>query len=163
MTREATSPPEVLSPTPEEIAASATDLNGASGELTASIEAIESYLEAQNIGVPAWVRVKGWSDVRGEFWRRELGYDTFGHEWRIAIRETSGNEQHPGEETLYLWSFNSSPRKARISAADKIPELLRELVKEAARTARRLREKAAEVNAFAATLKLPPTPQKGKR
>ena len=158
-----TPPPEILSPTREEIAAAASDLNAASDELGATISAIEAYLESRNIGVPAWVRVKGWAEEHGDYWSRDLGYYWFAREWHIAIREITGNEARPEGQTIDIWSFNNAPRKARISAVDKIPELLRELVKEAERTARRLREKTVEVNAFAATLNISPTPRKVKK
>jgi hypothetical protein len=156
-------PDEPLSPTPEEIAAAAADLNEASNGLGATITAIETYLESKNIGVPAWVRVKGWENPDGPYWSRELGYDRVGGAWHIAIRERSGDERWPEDDDPVTWSFNSSPRKARISAVDKLPELLKELVKEAERTARRLREKTVEVNAFAATLSISTTAKKTKK
>ena len=102
----------------------------------------------------AWVRVKGWENDDGEFWTRELGYDRFRNQWRIAIRETHGDEGFPDDPSVYTWLFNEAPRKSRISSADKLPELLREPVKEAERTARRLREKTTEVNAFVAALNI---------
>lgn len=146
------SPAEDLS----ELPAAAADLNAASNELAAPIKKVEDYLEALNIGVSIWVKVKGWEDEEhGTFWKRELGYDWFSTGWRIAIRELQGNEHAPEYTHEDKWTFNQSPRKARISAVEKLPELLNELTKEAKRTARRLREKTAEANAFASTLKLP--------
>ena len=142
------------SPTQEEIAAAAKDLNSAVEELGEAVTVIENFLDRRNIGVPAWVKVKGWEDDGGQYWKRELGYDSFSDSWHIGIRETSGHEAYPEHERVNTWPFHASPRKARISAVDKIPELLTELVKEAERTARRLREKTAEVQAFAATLKI---------
>lgn len=156
-------PDDPLSPTPEEITAAATDLNAASNDLGATISAIETFLETRNIGVPAWVRVKGWQDEDGAYWKRELGYDRFGGSWHLAIRESRGHDNFPDDERVDTWSFNNSPRKARISAVDKLPELLKELVKEADRTARRLREKSVEVKAFAATLNISTTPKKGRK
>jgi hypothetical protein len=147
---------DVLPPTPEEISAAALDVNAATNEFGASVTQVERYLEHMNIGVPAWVRVKGWSNPEGQFWSREVGYDRFPDGWHLAIRETSGAEGWEDKERKETWIFNHAPRKSRLSAADKIPALLRELVKEADRTSRRLREKAVEVNAFAATLKIPP-------
>jgi hypothetical protein len=137
-------------------------VRSASDELAQTINAFEEYLGNKSIEVSAWVRVKGWEDARGEFWSREVGYDRFGNFWHIAIRETHGHESLPEDTSTYTWKFNSSPRKSRISASDKLPELLRELIKEAARTARRLREKTAEVNAFAATLNIKAPTKKAK-
>jgi hypothetical protein len=156
-------PPEPLSPSPEEVAAAAADLNAASNDLGATIIAIEAFLESRNIGVPAWVRVKGWENEGGEYWKRELGYDWVGGSWHLAIRESHGHENYPDQVDGFTLAFNSSPRKARISAVDKLPELLKELIKEAGRTARRLREKAVEANAFAATLNISTTPKKVRK
>lgn len=139
-----------------DLPAAAADLNAASNELAAPIKKVENYLEALNVGVSIWVKVKGWEDGQhGAFWKRELGYDRFSSGWRIGIRESRGNEHAPEDTEEDTWTFNQSPRKARISAVEKLPELLNELTKEAKRTARRLREKTTEANAFASTLKLP--------
>lgn len=162
MTHDVT-PPLQNSPTREEIATAAADVNAASSELGETIEAIESFLEARGLGVPAWVKVKGWEDHYGAYWKRELGYDRFGRDWHIAIRESRGNVNDPEPDDPEVWPFNRAPRKTRISAVDKIPELLAELIKEAERTARRLREKAAEATAFAATLKISPATKKSKK
>ena len=157
---DATPPPDF--PTREEIAAASADVRSASDELAQTIRAMEEFLDGKSIEVAAWVRVKGWEDEHSNFWKREVGYDRFGHSWHIAIRETQGNDNYPDETSTYTWKFNSSPRKSRISASDKIPELLRELIKEAERTARRLREKTLEVNAFAATLNIKVPTKKSK-
>lgn len=93
---------------------------------------------------------------------REVGYDRFGSEWGLGIRERSGHDAYPDSENSHTWRFNSAPRKARISSVDKLPELLDALIKEATRTARRLREKTSEVAAFAATLNIAP-PKKAKK
>jgi len=146
--------PESVLPSREEIAAAGQDLAAAADGLSASISAIEDYLETQNFAIPVWVKVKGWSDDDYSYWLRELGYDLLNGSWHLLIREKSGNEQWPDRENVITWSFKNSPRKARISASDKIPDLLKELIKESARTARRLREKTVEVDAFVSTLKI---------
>lgn len=156
-------PPEISLPVHEELAAAAAEINGASDDLGKPIEAIEAYLASLNIGIPAWIKVKGWEDDFGDYWKRELGYEEFSNEWRLAIRETSGNDSNPDRDSVRTWAFNQSPRKARISAVEKIPELLKELAREAHRTARRIREKSAETAALAATLKAPTPPTKARK
>lgn len=147
----------------EEIVTAAEDLNAASDELQRSINAIEAFLAKRNFGVPAWVVVKSWHDQEDRYWSRELGYDRFGHSWHLGIRETSGIADQFEYESKMLWTFHEAPRKARIAASDKIPELLHELVKESARTARKLRDKAKDVHAFAATLAPPPAAKLPKK
>jgi hypothetical protein len=149
-------------PTREAISEAASDVQAASTELGEIITKLEEFLEAKNIGVPAWVKVKAWSNERGEYWMREIGYDRFNSEWGLGIRERSGHDAYPDSESSHTWRFNSAPRKARISSVDKLPELLDALIKEATRTARRLREKTAEAAAFAATLNIAP-PKKAKK
>jgi len=157
-----TAPPESLSPTPEELSTAGEDLAAAASELGVTITAIEQFLSSRNITVPAWVRVKGW-EHESEYWFRDVGYDMVAGSWHLAIRERKGDERWPEDESVWIWSFNNSPRKARISAVDKLPELLKALIKEAERTARRLRDKTVEINAFAATLNIVPPAKKAKK
>lgn len=145
-------PPAVISAFHEELSAASSEIAAASQELNVPVTAVENYLSSLNIHVPAWVKVKGWSTDQGGFWLRELGYDYVDGGWHIAIRESDGDEDDPERQTVRTWSFNRSPRKSRISAIDKLPELIQDVAKEAVKTARRLREKAAEANAFTASL-----------
>lgn len=137
---------------PDDLPEALSDLNAAAQEIEKAVAQVEQYLEIRNLGVPAWVKIKGW-DNAGEYSLTELGYDLFGYEWCIAIREVHGHENYPEETTTKKWRFAQSPRKLRISAVDKLPELIDEITKEARRTARRLREKTVEVKAFAESLK----------
>ena len=145
-------PPPLISQFQEALTVAAAEIAGASRELEAPIEEVERYLASLKIHVPAWVEVKCW-ETQHEFWRRELGYDYVDQGWHIAVRETEGNHHDPEDTLARTWPFNKTPRKSRISAIDKLPELMQDIIKEAQKTARRLREKAAEANAFAAPLK----------
>lgn len=144
-------PPQI--PSTLELSTAAADLAAASNELTKSIAPIEEFLGKLALGVPAWVKVKGWVDDYGGSWRRELGYDLISGEWHLAIRETAGSVHNPDNEDVSTWKFSSAPRKSRISSVDHIPELLSELIKESATTAKKMRAKSTEVATLAAALK----------
>jgi hypothetical protein len=145
-------PPPVISAFHEELSAASAEIAAASQELDTPIAAIERYLDTLRIHVPAWVKVKGWEDSYDNYWKRELGYDHVGDGWHIAIRETSGYLPDPDREVVRIWAFSKSPKKSRISAVDKLPELMQDIAKEAQKTARRLKEKAAEAAVFTASL-----------
>jgi len=144
--------PPVISAFHEDLSAASAELASATSELNLPMEAVEQYLETLNIHIAAWVKVKGWDDQYDNFWVRELGYDYVGDGWHIAIKEMSGNSNNPEDTVSRIWAFSKSPKKSRISAVDKLPELMQEIAKEAQKTARRLKEKAAEANAFASSL-----------
>lgn len=148
--QQSTDPPQS---TTDEFPEALAELNSAAREIEKAVAQIESFLDTKNPAVSAWVKIKGWEDPGGDYSRTELGYDLFGHQWRIGIREIHGHENYPDETRVKTWAFNESPRKLRVSAVDKLPNLVEELTKEARRTARRLREKTAEVQAFAESLK----------
>ena len=82
MSQDTTPPPDSQEsplPTREAISEAASDVQAASTELGEIITKLEEFLEVKNIGVPAWVKVKGWSNERGEYWMREIGYDLSTH------------------------------------------------------------------------------------
>jgi hypothetical protein len=140
-------------PTADDFPEVLTELNDAAREIEKAVHQIEEFLEIRNPAVSAWVTIKSWNDQSGEYGRTQLGYDLFGYHWHIGIREIEGHENFPEEATVKTWRFTQSPRKLRISAVEKLPDLVDELTKEARRTARRLREKTVEVQAFAESLK----------
>lgn len=152
--------PDSENPAVEEIKAAAKDVNDAAEALASIVRKLERHYRELDIDVAAWVTVKSWTQDTA-YWHRELGWEFVAGNWRLAIRETSGNDQFPEEETKRVWAFNSSPRKSRIAAIEKLAELNKELVKEVHKTARRLREKTAEAAIVAASLL--PTPKAGKK
>ena len=148
----ATAPP--APPDPAALDAASAEAQAADQVLAEPIFRIEKHLSSLAINVPAWVKVKAWDTQWGEFWVRELGYAWLSHQgiWGIAIRETHGREDAPDDERVNIWAFNEAPRKSRLSAIEKLPDLLTDLTKETHKTARRMREKAAEAAALAALL-----------
>lgn len=138
--------------------AASTDLNVISDELGKSIAEIDSALKKLNLGVSVWVpfrRDEGdGTPGHSWYWSEDLGYAKAGATWGICIRRIDGDHQLPEDaETEERWLFNDAPRRLRILAIDKIPELLENLSNEAARTTKEIRAKLADVEAIANVIK----------
>src|ERR1700733_8901048 len=109
----------------------ATDLNSASDELGRAISNIDTVLQALNIGLPTWTRIQGGNGQpeNDYYWHRDLGYAKIGSKWGIALRDVSGCDNSPEDESSESWLFNDAPRWLRIEGIAKIPDLLEELIK----------------------------------
>jgi hypothetical protein len=140
-------------PLPQRVASSyiqlsqvAVDLNDISDTLGKCIHDINEFLKRLNLGVVAWVPIQQDEGIPGEswFWKDEIGYSKVGPIWGICLRKVQGDYQHPDDDEIESWFFNDAPRALRISAIDKIPDLLEKLSKEAAETTKRIGEKLAK-------------------
>ncbi len=133
------------------------DLNDISDQLGKSIAEIDLALKKLNLGVSVWVsfhREEGEGGPNDTWYRIEdIGYAKVGANWGVSIRKVEGDYQWPDQETEERWLFNDSPRKLRISAIDKIPELLETLSNEATKTTKAIRAKLADVEAVANVVK----------
>ena len=136
------------------LSSAAHDLNEASGELGQAITAIDTVLQALNIGVPTWTTIeKGNDEPNGDyFWSRDIGYAKVSNRWGIALRTVSGNCNAPNEERCDSWPFNDAPRWLRIAAVEKIPDMLEALIKSAEETTREIKAKTAKANQFATAI-----------
>ena len=105
----------------EKLVASATELNAISDEIAKPIATIEATLQRLNLGVWAWAKFAGETDlVAGYFWDRSIGYAKVSRVWGIAIRARSGPLElvTPERTETETWRFNDAPRSYRIQAAD---------------------------------------------
>jgi hypothetical protein len=138
----------------QQLSAAAQDLNTVSGELGKAITAIDTVLQALNIGIPTWTRIAGGDDLPDEtgFWRRELGYAKIGSRWGIALQEISGDYNYPERYSCESWHFSDAPRWLRIEGAGKIPELIDELIKKTRETTQEIKTKTVEVNELATAI-----------
>ena len=136
------------------LSAVASDLNFSSDELGKSVSDLDSALKKLNLGIPAWVQIRGSSSAEeGWFWTEDLGYDKIGNTWGISIQTVSGGFGDPEHENIERWLFNDSPRSLRLSAIEHIPQLLEKLSSEAEETAKRIRLRLAEVQEVATVVK----------
>ena len=128
----------------------ASSLNTASDELTSSVETLSESLKKLNVGLTVWVVFRTRDvDEPQMYDQDEIGYTKEGGEWGIFLRSVYGNLSHdePNSESLCL--FNDAPREMRLAAVDKIPDLIKELAKEAFNTTRRVQQKAQQVRELA--------------
>jgi hypothetical protein len=128
----------------------ATDLNKASDELGLAVSAIDLVLQSLNLGIPAWVRIRGDHDPESlDYWSRDLGYSKVGNKWGISLRIRDGNENWPDQESCDFWLFNDAPRWLRIEGVGVIPELLEALIQDTEETTKKIKRKTSEANEFA--------------
>lgn len=130
----------------------ASDLNAISDELGKSISEIDFALKKLNLGVSVWVNISAWEEDR-DYFMEQIGYAKVDGKWGIALRTVSGNHNWPDQDTIEQWLFSDAPRKLRVAAIEKLPEMLKSLSNEAAETTRKITSKLAEAQAVAAAVK----------
>jgi hypothetical protein len=135
------------------LSAVASDLNFTSDELGKSISELDAALKKLNLGISVWVAIRRETDNGDWFKNEDLGYDKIGGTWGIALRIVSGYYSDPENEGSEWWLFNDGPRPLRLSAIEKIPELLEKLSSESDEAAKKIRGRLAEVQEVAAVVK----------
>ena len=133
------------------LAASATELNAVSDELSKSIHAIDEVLKKLNLGVSTW---KKFAETTNPvtFWSRSIGYARVSARWGLAIRADYGCYDDPESEQEEVWRFNDAPRSYRLEALAKLPELLDQLAETSGKVAGQLKERVALTRQVAVTL-----------
>lgn len=138
-----------------ELSSAASVLNAVSDELGKSILELDAALRKLNLGISFWTRFQG-ADPAAEdssYWSEDIGYAKISGKWGIGLRTVAG-DMNRDDEVIEEWPFNDAPRSLRLSAVDKIPELLEKLSKEAVKTTDKIRGKLAGVREVAAAVKL---------
>jgi hypothetical protein len=132
------------------LASSAATLNNVSDEFGRPVEAIERAVRQLNIGVEAWEKIRG-SDNDGDenYWQEYVGFAKINGTWRIGLSKVEGNHTLPEREENETWAFDDAPRSLRISAIDKLPDLVEKLIEAANKTARKMQSKVNDVLALA--------------
>ena len=116
------------------LAATAANLNEASKALSEIIERTDDALQRLNLGVTAWTQVQGVDNTASTgagYWSEDLGYSRIGRKWGLALRKIKGEYNQIELEECEEWLFNEAPRFLRIRAITKIPDLIKELDREA--------------------------------
>jgi len=123
----------------------ATSLNTESDKLNASATRLESLLKKHPIGVSSWVSFDQSGSVDGNGYSSDdVGFAKINGKWGLAIRTVSGDVRNPDGEECQLWAFSESPRRLRVRAVSKFPELLEKLIKDGTEM---VKEVAAQVQA----------------
>ena len=147
----------------QQLPATATSLNSASDLLAKSVNDVDANLKRFSLGVPAWVTFASYGEDP-YYHTEDIGYSKIGGRWGIALRTVKGDLR--GDEDVEQWLFNDAPRHLRVEGADKLPDLLEELIKKAAEMAKSITEKAGDVSAVAEAMSTvlggtAPKPKKG--
>jgi hypothetical protein len=142
---------ERLSSAFKRLAATTKDLKAASDEFTKPISKIEQVLEPLQIRFATWQKLAGGEDNYGGYWSRDVGYAKVEGKWGLAIRTVNGNH-HWDEDQIEMWRFHEAPSSMRIQALDQLPDLLEEIIKNAEKTSKKLREMTPEAQELASAL-----------
>ena len=146
------------------LAGTAANLNDASKKLSAVIERIDDALQRLNLGVTAWVTVQGGTRNKGlYFWVEELGYSRIARKWGLTLRRRAGFEGAAVLDDLdedENWPFNDAPRSLRIKAVPKIPELIKELDREAKEVAEQISASVNETAPLVEAIEISAPPQR---
>lgn len=138
----------------QRLTASAAELATATDEFSKPIAELDEALAKLDLGLLTWQKVSGASDDYGNFWQRDVGYARIGRTWGLAIRKINGNDSDPQDASIEQWLFNEAPRSYRIEALDKLPDLLELLIKNADKTAKKLKEMAVDAKDLAMAVKI---------
>lgn len=137
----------------EQLSAAAGTLNAVSDQLGKLVSRLDSSFQRLNIGVTGWVKFKDSSSQDGlRFWQDSVGYAKINGRWGLAIRSVAGHEHMDEYISDEEWPFNDAPRKLRVDAVEKLPELFETLSAEAAAITTAVGEKLKLVEEFAAAV-----------
>jgi len=139
----------------QQLSAVATDLNAVSDELGKSINELDFALKKLNLGVSVWVPIRSGDGMPEDssYWSEDIGYAKVAGKWGIALRTVHGDYSNPDWDRIEEWTFNDAPRLLRLSAIEKVPELLEKLSKEASETTKKIKARLAEAQEVASAVK----------
>jgi hypothetical protein len=123
--------------------------------LTRVVASLDEALQRLSVGLVVWARVDTWhDDIDGmSYESEEIGYAKVNGQWGIAIRRTFGREDSSDpDEVRNIWVFNDAPRESRLRAVEKLPQVIDELAKAAAKTTEILNKKLAQTKNYAAAI-----------
>jgi hypothetical protein len=134
----------------EQFPAAASSLNIATSQLGQSIGQLDAILKKFSIGIPTWVSFNGSIDSVPSYYHEDLGYAKIAGRWGIAVRTVSGDVRSEEGDRVEQWLFPDAPRFLGVQAIEKIPDLLEALLNCAAEMAKKMTEKADEVDVLTA-------------
>lgn len=142
------------------LASLSKDLNEASDELSRQIAGLETALNGYKLGVWAWVKnpiIKkaelSEPDEKGNCYfiqyTHHLFYGKHKGKWGLLVND--GWEWE--DEERHVTFLRNAPREVRLSAMDRIPDLLDDLVEKVAAVTKEASEKAAQAKELATALR----------
>jgi len=133
-------------------------LNNLTDQLTEQVAQIESGINTLNLGLRVSVLVSR-ETGDDEPWLSNnvrLLYAKNDGKWGFEIEEFEEDGNDPDHYPSYKsWVFKDAPRGLRLQVIHKIPELIKELVKESETVAKQVTERLADAKAIASTVLKP--------
>jgi hypothetical protein len=136
-----------------QLSAVASDLNAISDELGKSVSEIDAALKKLNLGISVWAEIRSWTGDDLDYYSESVGYAKVDGKWGIALTSVSGNHNYPDQDKVEEWLFNDGPRKLRLDAIEKLPEVLKKLSEEGVKTTEKIKSKLAAAKEVAAAVK----------
>ena len=132
-------------------------LNEASDLLSNRISELEAYLREYKLGVEAWINLIRETEANkaddGRIYElvcvRQLGYGKHNGKWGLLVAKWY--EEFP-DEVVEISFLRDTPRGTRLSAVEKLPDLLKALVQKATEVTEEATKKAEKVRRIAAGL-----------
>ena len=145
----------------KELASAAQILNKTSDDLTRYLGEVESALVSLKLGVSVWVKLgeetelsEPTSDGLGQRTQltiaKMLGYGKLKNKWGLLVAEYC-EEFFDGQFDQECF-LRDAPREIRLASVEKLPDLLKALIKKAKEIAEETTKRAGEAKAIAASL-----------
>lgn len=151
--------PERLKKSLPKLQAAAAKLNEASDHLNNSADRFNTALRPMGLGISSWFKFAGeQNNEHGFYWSEEIGYTKLSGKWGLAIRSTSHDYAGESEADVDTWAFKDAPRSLRVKAAPYIPDLLEQLIEDAARTTKEVVEHSTYIESLTETILDLPSP-----
>jgi len=144
----------------KELISLSQDLNKASDALSQQIAKAEAALNEVKLGVWGWVKVRSTYQPESDLTIggkpaavTEVEYLGYGkHRGKWCLLYSTEYEEFPDEDFRWVVPLREAPRKERIDAIDKLPELIRVLEKNAKELAEKAKTKASQFADFVSAL-----------
>jgi hypothetical protein len=139
-------------------------LNRLTDELAMHVERVESAVNSLNLGLTASVFAEQSSDGDGPWTHYvRLLYEKLGGKWGLVIDEFDEHDHDPDQwRNHQTWAYGDAPRELRLMAADKIPDLLKALIKRSEEMAAKTAMTVGRAKEIATTLSKPAPDSRGK-
>jgi hypothetical protein len=124
-----------------------TFLNQASDKLNDSASKFNAAIKKLGLGISSWVEFDGDRNPdNGVAWHEDVGYTKIGGKWGLAIRSVTIDSNDPPDNEY--WPFSEAPRGLRIKAAPRIPDLVDQLIQDAAKTTKEISRHTRNIDAL---------------
>lgn len=128
------------------------DLHSAAKELTKTVEELSDALDPLSLRVAAWATIASSRDHESTYWSRSVGYAWVDGDWRIALKQESGNDDADVHDET-VWSFGKAPRWMIIESVAKLPDLFETLITRVADMTVKLRARNEQAKELLAAVK----------